>query len=203
MESDGLIAQYHLHPIVDHFTIALVAAGVIADLFGCLFIKLAGQQFGRLLAVGKQLRGAAVLLLLPGALSAILSRLTGESEAERIWDSLSLAAQTILFSDSSYAHILSHAVLGSYLMYAFIMLAGWQLLIEIWPRLQSTQFVYLAAALISLWALLYQGTTGRELVYDHGAGTRPAAASRYQSSIATSMPQEPETETQPAATSHY
>ena len=194
---DGLIAQYHLHPITDHFTIALIAAGVIADLFGCLFIKLAGQQFGRLLAVGKQLRGTAVVLLLPGALCAILSRVTGESEAERIWDSLSPAAQTILFSDSGSARVLSHAVLGSYLMYAFILLAGGRLSIDIWPRLQAAQFVYLAAALVSLLALFYQGTTGGELVYDHGAGTRPAAAYQYRSSIAASTPQKPEAEAGP------
>jgi uncharacterized membrane protein len=200
---DGLITQYHLHPIVDHFTIGLVAAGVLADILGYLLIKVAGEQMVRILCVGKRMRGAAVVLLLPGALSAILSRLTGESEAERIWDSLSPAAQTILFSDSGSARILSHAVLGSYLMYTFIVLAGWRLLIEIWTRLRTTQSVYLAFALLSLWALFYQGTTGGELVYDHGAGTRPAAASQHRSSNAASTPHEPGTETQPAAAGHY
>jgi uncharacterized membrane protein len=29
-----LIARYHLHPIIDHFTIALLAMGVLADVVG-------------------------------------------------------------------------------------------------------------------------------------------------------------------------
>jgi uncharacterized membrane protein len=31
---DTVIAKYHLHPIIDHFTIALLALGVLADVVG-------------------------------------------------------------------------------------------------------------------------------------------------------------------------
>jgi uncharacterized membrane protein len=33
---DILIAKYHLHPVIDHFTIALCSVGVLADILGYL-----------------------------------------------------------------------------------------------------------------------------------------------------------------------
>jgi uncharacterized membrane protein len=59
-------------------------------------------------------------------------------------------------------------------MYAFVALAGWRLLLELWAKLRSTQIVYLAAAIVALCALLYQGKKGGELVYDHAVGTTHA-----------------------------
>jgi hypothetical protein len=43
------------------------------------------------------LRGVALVLLIPGAISAIFSRLTGELEAERLWDTISPAARNPIF----------------------------------------------------------------------------------------------------------
>ena len=84
------------------------------------------------------LRGAALVLLVPGAISAIFSRLTRETEAERVWHTISPAAQQILFSDSGSARFLSHAVLGTCLMYAFVGLVAWRSLLEIWTSLKRT-----------------------------------------------------------------
>ena len=120
------------------------------------------------------MRGAALVLLVPGAISAIFSRFTGESEAERVWDTISPAAQQILFSDTGSAPFLSHAVLGTYLMYAFVALAGSRVLLEIWAKLKRTQLVYFAVAIVAVCSLLYQGKTGGELVYDHAVGTSHA-----------------------------
>ena len=111
----------------------------------------------------------------------VFSRLTGESEAERIWETISPAAQQILFSDRGSARFLSHAVLGSYLMYVFVVLAAWRTLLETWARLKHTQVLYFGAAMIALCALLYQGKTGGELVYNHGAGTTYAQTTSQQS----------------------
>ena len=121
---ETLIAKYHLHPIIDHFTIALLGIGVLADVAGYAISALLGNRSPRARSLGDRLRGAALVLLVPGAISAIFSRFTGESEAERVWDTISPAAQHILFSDTSSAAFLSHAVLGTYLMYAFVALAG-------------------------------------------------------------------------------
>jgi uncharacterized membrane protein len=172
---ETLIAKYHLHPIIDHFTIALLAIGVLADVAGYATVALLGKRSPRASSVGERLSGAVLVLLIPGALSAIFSRFTGESEAERVWDTISPAAQKILFSDTGTVPFLSHAVLGNYLMYAFVALAGWRvLLLEVWAKLKRTQLVYLVAAIIAVCALLYQGKTGGELVYDHAVGTTHA-----------------------------
>jgi uncharacterized membrane protein len=168
---DIVIAKYHLHPIFDHFTIALLAMGILADLVGYLVDSLFGDASPRAAGLAGRLCATAPVLLIPGAIFAILSRFTGESEAERVWDTISPAAQQILLSDTGLRWFLSHAVLGTYLMYAFSALATWRLMVEIWPRLRNAQLVYFAVTIIAFCALLYQGTTGGELVYNHGAGT--------------------------------
>jgi uncharacterized membrane protein len=178
---ETLIANYHLHPIIDHFTIALLGVGVLADVAGYLIAIMFNNRSARIKCLGDRLRGAALVLLIPGAISAVLSRFTGESEAERVWDTISPAAQAILFSDAGSARFLSHAVLGTYLMYTFVTLAIWRALLEIWTRLRYTQAVYLIVAILAACALLYQGKTGGELVYDHAVGTTHANAVSQQS----------------------
>ena len=97
---ESVIARYHLHPIIDHFTIALLAMGVLADVVGYAIARLFRNRSPSIMAFAARLSAAAVLLLIPGAISTIFSRLTGESEAERVWDTISTAAQQVLFSDS-------------------------------------------------------------------------------------------------------
>jgi uncharacterized membrane protein len=175
---ETLIARYHLHPSVDHFTIALLGIGVLADVAGYVIVALFGDRGPRIKRLGDRLSGAALVLLIPGAVSAIFSRFTGESEAERVWDTISPTAQQVLFSDIGSAQFLSHAVLGTYLMYVFVALATWRLLLEIWTKLKRTQLLYLAVAIVAVFALLYQGKTGGELVYDNAVGiTHPDTAS--------------------------
>jgi uncharacterized membrane protein len=180
---DILIAKYHLHPIIDHFTIALLAMGVLADVVGYIIGSLFRTASPRAKGLADRLSGAALVMLIPGAISAILSRLTGESEAERVWDTISPAAQQILFSDTGSARFLSHAVLGTYLMYAFVTLAAWRVLLEIWTTLKRTQLVYLMIAMVALCALLYQGKTGGELVYDNAVGTTHAHTTSQQAIV--------------------
>jgi uncharacterized membrane protein len=172
---DSLISKYHLHPIIDHFTIALLATGVLADVVGYIIGLLFPNGSPRVKGLADRLSGAALVLLIPGAISAIFSRITGESEAERVWDTISPAAQQILFSDTGSARFLSHAVLGTYLMYAFVALVAWRVLLEIWTEFKRTQLTYLMVAIVALCALLYQGKTGGELVYDHAVGSSHAS----------------------------
>jgi uncharacterized membrane protein len=37
---DTMISKYHLHPIIGHFTIALLSMGVLADIIGSLIAAL-------------------------------------------------------------------------------------------------------------------------------------------------------------------
>jgi uncharacterized membrane protein len=178
---DTLIARYHLHPIIDHFTIALLATGVLTDVVGYMIALLFRDGSSRAKGLTERLRGAALILLVPGAISAVFSRLTGAREAERIWETISPAAQQILFSDRGSARFLSHAVLGSYLMYVFVVLAAWRTLLEMWTSLKQTQLLFFSVAIVALCALLYQGKTGGELVYNHGAGTTHVQTTSQQS----------------------
>ena len=88
---------------------------------------------------------------------------------------MSPAAQQILAPSNGAPDYLSHAVLGHYLMYAFLVLAAWRMMLELSSRLQRTRVVFLLAAMVAAGALLYQGKTGGELVYEHGVGTSTAA----------------------------
>ncbi|MBV8774778.1 MAG: DUF2231 domain-containing protein [Deltaproteobacteria bacterium] len=168
---DMFIAKYHLHPIIDHFTIALCSAGVLVDILGYFVGATIARRSARAWELGERLSRAALVLLIPGAISAVLSRLTGEREAERVWDSISAAAQQILLSDAGRGWFLSHAVLGTYLMYALLALAIWRMLLEASATIARTRSGYALTAVLVLCALLYQGRTGGELVYDHGVGT--------------------------------
>ncbi len=139
MSMEILIAKYHLHPIIDHFTIALLAMGVFADVVGYLISMSVDNRSPRTKGLADRLTGAALILIIPGAISAIFSRFTGESEAERVWDTIAPAAQQILFSDSGSARFLSHAVLGTYLMYAFVALAAWRVFLEMLATADATR----------------------------------------------------------------
>jgi uncharacterized membrane protein len=183
---DVVIAKYHLHAIVDHFTIGLLTIGILADIVGYLVNSLLNNASPRAKSLAGRLCATAPVLLVPGAIFAIVSRFTGESEAERVWDTISPAAQQILLSDTGFQRLLSHAVLGTYLMYAFSALAAWRLMLEIWPRLERTQLIYFGVATIALSALLYQGTTGGELVYNHGAGTSQAQPTSLHAGVESS-----------------
>ena len=110
--------------------------------------------------------------MISGAAASVLSYFSGDAEADRLWDTISPAAQQILLS-SNGPDYLSHAVLGQRLMYAFLILAAWRVMLELSNRLQRTRVVFLFAAIVAAGALLYQGKTGGELVYEHGVGMAP------------------------------
>jgi uncharacterized membrane protein len=82
---------------------------------------------------------------------------------------MSPAAQQILLSSNGPTY-LSHAILGHRLMYAFLILAAWRVMLELSRRLERTRIAFLIVAIVVAGALLYQGKTGGELVYEHGVG---------------------------------
>jgi uncharacterized membrane protein len=164
-----LVGKYHLHPIVDHFTIALLTFGVTAELLSAAVALLSRSRPGLLLAWSQKLRSTSLMLMIGGAAASVLSYFTGDAEADRLWDTISPAAQQILLSANGPDY-LSHAVLGQRLMYAFLILAAWRMMLELSRRVQRTRAVFLFAAMVAVGALLYQGKTGGELVYEHGVG---------------------------------
>jgi len=177
---DQLVSEYHLHPIVDHFTIALLAFGVAAELLAAAATLLSRRGACWLSVWCQNLRSTSLLLMVGGASAAVVSYFTGDSEADRLWDSMSPAAQQILLSTEGTRQYLSHAVLGKYLMYAFLILAVWRVLIEFSPRLARWRIAFLIIAGVAVGALLYQGKTGGELVYEHSVGMIRASNSSQQ-----------------------
>jgi uncharacterized membrane protein len=188
-----LVADYHLHPIVDHFTIALLALGVGAEILAVPIGLLSRSGSTWLATANEKLRSASLILMVAGSVAAVMSWFTGDMEADRLWDSMTPAAHQILAADDGAARYLSHAVLGQYVMYAFLFLAAWRVLLELSPRLFRWRNAYVFAAALAVCALMYQGKTGGELVYDHGTGVVSRAEEKKSASSS------PATETGQAA----
>jgi uncharacterized membrane protein len=170
-----VVRTYHLHPIVDHFTIALLTFGIAAEILSAAAILLSRGRPGFISRWGEKLRSTSFFLMVAGAAASVLSYFTGDAEADRLWDSMSPAAQQILASSNGHARdYLSHAVLGQYLMYAFLILALWRVMLELSSKFKRTRIAFMVVAIVAAGALLYQGKTGGELVYEHGVGTSVA-----------------------------
>jgi uncharacterized membrane protein len=166
-----LVSRYHLHPIVDHFTIALLTFGIAAEVLPAAAILLSRGRSGLVSVWSQKLLSTSLLLIVGGAVASVLSYFTGDAEADRLWDTMSPAAQQILSPSNGTPDYLSHAVLGHYLMYAFLILAAWRVMLELSSRLERTRVAFLIVAMVAAGALLYQSKTGGELVYEHGVGT--------------------------------
>ena len=186
-----LVSTYHLHPIVDHFTIALLTFGIAAELFSSAAILVSRGQAGFFSTWGERLRSTSLLLMIAGSVASVLSYFSGDAEADRLWDSMSPAAQQILASSNGASAYLSHAVLGQYLMYAFLILAVWRAMLELSSRIERTRIAFLVVAIVAAGALLYQGKTGGELVYEHGVGASHATVSSH-AAIAVDVSARPE-----------
>jgi uncharacterized membrane protein len=165
-----LVSSYHLHPIVDHFTIALLTFGIAAEVLPAAAILLSRGRSGLVSVWSQKLLSTSLLLIVGGAVASVLSYFTGDAEADRLWDTMSPAAQQLLSSSDGARAYLSHAVLGHYLMYAFLILAAWRVILELSSRVERTRIAFLIAGIVATGALLYQGKTGGELVYEHGVG---------------------------------
>ncbi len=187
-----LVSTYHLHPIVDHFTIALLTFGIAAEILAAAAVLLF-RNSARVLAWSERLRSTSLMLMIAGAAASVLSYFSGDAEADRLWDTMSPAAQQILASSNGAAAYLSHAVLGQYLMYAFLILAAWRVMLELSSRLARTRIAFLVVAVIAAGALLYQGKTGGQLVYEHGVGApRATVSSSSRGANATDISARPE-----------
>jgi uncharacterized membrane protein len=162
-----LVSTYHLHPIVDHF-------GIAAEIFASAAVMISRGRPGLFSTGNEKLRSTSLLLMIGGAIGSVLSYFSGDAEADRLWDSMSAAAKHILAAPDGASAYLSHAVLGQYLMYAFLILAVWRVMIELSSRVERTRVAFLVVAIVAAGALLYQGKTGGELVYEHGVGTSTA-----------------------------
>jgi uncharacterized membrane protein len=144
------LKAWHLHPVVDHFSVALIIIAIATDLAASLFSS-------RL-----WIRYMAVTLMVLGALAVAGSYVTGGWEADWVWDHVTGPAKDVLKR---------HAQLGDILPWVFAALALWRLGIQFVGFIGGSRPLYLLVAVVAAVAILYQGHEGGELVYTYGVGT--------------------------------
>ena len=160
---EKLLKNWQLHPVADHFSIALLVVAVLVDVAALIF----SQRLW--------LRYMALTLMIIGAGAAAASYGTGDMEGDRIWDLVSGPAKDVLKQ---------HAQLGYYLMIAFAVLALWRILIQALNFMDRTRQIYLAFAVLAVGVLLYQGHLGGQLVYTYGVGTGAMAPGAHNAAAA-------------------
>ena len=82
-----LVSTYHLHHIVDHFTIALLTFGIAAEILAAAAVLLF-RNSARVSVWSNKLRSTSLLLMIGGAAASVLSYFTGDAEADRLWDTM-------------------------------------------------------------------------------------------------------------------
>jgi uncharacterized membrane protein len=147
------IQQWHVHPVVDHFTVAILIVAVVADLVASMF------------STRLWLRYAALALMVVGAGAAWSSNLTGGWEAHRVRDAVKAAGGL------PYDALQRHAWLGDRLPWVFLVLAVWRIGVQLFGFMARTRALYLLAAVLAVIVLSYQGYLGGRMVYDYGVGT--------------------------------
>ncbi len=136
-----------LHPMIVHFPIALLAAGVLLDAAGVF-------------RFGERVRLAAVLLIVAGALGAVAAMLSG-GWAEH-------AAENIVGIERALE---AHEELGRIAAWSALAYAVLRLVAEyVWRRAVLVHMLR-AAGLLVLAVVLYTGHTGGGLVREYAAGT--------------------------------
>jgi len=158
------LQPFQLHPQVDHFSVALLIVAVLIDLVA----SLAPTRIW--------LRYTALTLMILGAIAAGASFLTGDAEADRIWNALGQPAKDVLKT---------HAELGEYLAITFGILTIWRILIQVAGFMAGSRAIYLIVAIVAIVVLGYQSHLGGVLVYDYGAGTALMAAAPVPSETAS------------------
>ncbi len=160
---EKLLTNLQLHPVADHFSIALLVIAVLIDIVALIFSQ------------RPALRHTALTLMIIGAIAAAASYGTGDIEGDRVWDLVHGPAKEVLKR---------HAELGYYLMIAFGVLALWRILIAALGFMERTHQIYLAFSIFAVGVLLYQGKLGGDLVYTYQVGTGPMAAGAQKASAA-------------------
>src|SRR5260370_22942281 len=118
-----LVSTYHLHPIVDHFTIALLTFGIAAEILAAAANLFSRGRADFASVWSRKLRATSLILMIGGAAASVLSYFTGEAEADRLWDTMSPAAQQMLSSSNHARQFLSPAMLMQYRLHVSLILA--------------------------------------------------------------------------------
>ncbi len=147
------IQKWHIHPVADHFTVAILILAILTDLFATMF------------STRLWLRYMALALMVVGTAAAWASNVTGGWEADRVWKAVQAAG------GPAYDTLHRHAQLGDWLPWVFLVLAIWRVGIQLFGFMAGMRGLYLLFAILAAIAISYQGYLGGELVYEYGIGT--------------------------------
>jgi uncharacterized membrane protein len=150
------LKAWQLHPVADHFTIAILIVAVLVDLTGSV------------ITTRTWIRYMALTLMILGAIAAWSSMFTGGWEAHRLAKEITGPAKEVLHR---------HAELGEALAWVFAALALWRIGVQFFGFMSGSRGLYLVIAVLAIVALGYQGHEGGVLVYDYGVGTALMAKS--------------------------
>jgi uncharacterized membrane protein len=167
------IKAWQLHPVVDHFTVALIVVSILVDLVASLFPT---RTWMRLMAL---------TLMILGTAAAWGSNVTGGWEAGRVWENVNGPAMIVLKR---------HAWLGDKLPWVFLVLAVWRIGVQFTLFLDRARPIYMLVALIAGGLIIYQGSLGGRLVYEYGVGTAlqpQAVTTESPEASPTATPAEP------------
>jgi len=137
-----------LHPVIDHFTIALFAVAVIFEFIGRLLDK-------------EGMRYAAWWNLFLASVAAIGSYLSGI-----------LLAQNQPHAEAAHSLMETHETLGLITMIIIVGLFLWRSFLSV-EVMRKLNWLYLLLNVVGFSFLLLTGYAGGKLVYDYGAGVKP------------------------------
>lgn len=141
----------NVHPLIVHFPIALFFAAFLLDAISIVFRRITG------------LRIAAVVMYAFGALSAVVSYLTGNQ-----------AAESVVIPTDAIAAVNDHQDLALYTLIFFGIYAAIRLvlLVVVRPARTIIQVPVALAAVVGLFLLWQTGESGGRLVFEHGIGVQ-------------------------------
>jgi uncharacterized membrane protein len=139
------------HPLIVHFPIALLLTSILADLLA-------------LLRPGSAFKEVALFLLILGVIGAIAAGVSGDR-----------ASETIPPPPALRGAVEQHEDFGTGTIWLFLALLMARLYMMIKGRFVSLfRTVYLLLSLLAGGLLVVTGYSGGRLVYEYGAGTKPA-----------------------------
>lgn len=148
------VQQWHLHPIIDHFTVAIFVLAVITDLVASLF------------STRQWLRYSALSLVVLAALLTWGSNVTGQWAEHQVMTAVKAAGGPAL------ATLHRHAWLGEDILpWLISLLAIWRIGIQLLNFIARSRPFYLMVLIATLGLVCYEGYLGGQLVYDYGVGT--------------------------------